>query len=236
MRNASEDGYQLATLVVVVLTILVVIAYLLIFINPRVALNPLKPPLAATSTLAVAAVSTLPPTWTPTATETSTPTALPTSTSTSTPTLLPTPTNVPPPPSSTPRPPTRAPAHVAPTPIPLSYSFRPVLESCTHSGSAAIQGLVTSGGGPVDGIHVELATGPDPASVAYDQTVRRDGNGNTAYYYGVPAPASGSFPWHVWVTDSPGTPQSDPNFQVSINNLPADDPDSCWLAIVNFVK
>jgi hypothetical protein len=235
MQNASEDGYQIATLVVVVLTVLVVIAYLLIFINPRVALNPFKPPLDATPTVAVAVVRTLPPTWTPTSTETSTPTATPTLTSTPTPT--PTPTNVPPPPpTATPPRPTRAPAAVAPTPMPLPYSFRPVLESCTHSGSAAIQGIVISGGGPIDGIHVELATGSEPSSVAYDQTVRRDGNGNTAYYYGVPAPESGSFPWHIWVADSDGNILSDPNFQVSINSLPAGDPDSCWLAVVDFVK
>lgn len=232
MQNTSEDGYQIATLVVVVLIVLVVIAYGLIFINPRVALNPFKPPLEVTPTLAIAAVSTLPPTWTPTPTDTATPTAMPTSTAT--PTLTPSPTSASTAtPSATPRP-TRQPAPVAPTPIPLPYSYRPVLQSCTHSGSTAIQGIVTSNGGPVDGIHVELATGSNRSDVAYDQTVRRDGNGNTAYYYGVPVPESGAFTYHVWVADSLGNPQSDSNFQISINNLPADDPNSCWLAVVNF--
>ncbi len=235
MQNASEDGYQIATLVVVVLTVLVVIAYLLIFINPNVALNPFKPPLDATPTVAVAAIRTLPPTWTPTATETSTPTATPTLTSTPTPT--PTPTNVPPPPpTATPPRPTRAPAAVAPTPMPLPYSFRPVLESCTHSGSAVIKGRVMSGGGPVDGAHVRLATSSDPASVQEEQVVKYDATGSTTFAFIVPPPESGSFPWHVWVVDSDGNALSDPNFQVSINSLPADDPDSCWLAMVDFVK
>ncbi len=239
MQNTSEDGYQIATLVVVVIIALVLIAYGLIFINPRVALNPFKPPVDTTPTLAIAAVSTLPPTWTPTPTDTTTPTATPTFTAM--PTLTPSPTSTPTiAPSATPRL-TRLPAPVAPvapvapTPITLPYSYRPVLQSCTHSGSASIQGNVTKGGGPVDGIHVELATGSDPSTVAYDQIVRRDGNGNTTYYYGVPA--SGSYQWHLWVTDTPGNPPlSDPNFQVSMNNLPADDPNSCWLAVVNFIQ
>ncbi len=237
MQNGSEDGYQIATLVVVVLTVLVVIAYLLIFINPRVALNPLKPPLDATPTVAIAAVRTLPPTWTSTATETSTSTPLPTSTSTSTPTFTSVPTNVPPPPpTATLAPPTRAPAAVAPTPIPLPYSFRPVLESCTHSGSAVIKGRVISGGGPTDGAHVRLATSSDPASVQEEQVVKYDATGSTTFAFIIPPPESGSFPWHVWVVDADGNALSDPNFQVSINNLPADNPDACWLAVVDFIK
>ncbi len=228
----TDETFQIATLVIVVLIVLVCMSYLLIFANPQVALNPLKPPIP-TSTLIIAA---LPPTWTPTPTDTTTPTA--THTFTAMPTMTPSPTSTPTiAPSATPRL-TRLPAPVAPvapTPITLPYSYRPVLQSCTHSGSASIQGNVTKGGGPVDGIHVELATGSDPSTVAYDQIVRRDGNGNTTYYYGVPA--SGSYQWHLWVTDTPGNPPlSDPNFQVSMNNLPADDPNSCWLAVVNFIQ
>ncbi len=233
MQNTSEDGYQIATLVVVVLSVLVVIAYGLIFINPRVALNPFKPPLEVTPTLAIAAVSTLPPTWTPTPTDTATPTAMPTSTAT--PTLTPSPTSAPTAaPSATPRP-TRQPAPVAPTPITLPYTYRGSLQSCAHSGSTQIKGRVTSGGGPVDGVHVRLATSPDPAAVVEDQTVKRDSDGSTIFGFVLSTiGALPSFNWYVWVTDAQGNALSDPNFPISMNNLPADDPNSCWLAVVNF--
>ena len=239
MQNASDDGYQIAMLVVLVLTVLVAIAYALIFINPRVALNPFKPPLDVTPTVAIAAVSTLPPTWTPTPTNTSTPTSTPTATSVPvSATPPPTHTAVPRPPTRTPPPPTAtsSSAAVPPTPIPLPYSFRPVLQSCTHSGSAVIKGSVISGGGPVVGARVRLATGSDPASVQEEQVVKLDVTGSTTFAFGVPSPASGSFPWHVWVVDTNGNALSDPNFQITINNLPADNPDSCWLAVVDFVK
>ncbi|MDE3091224.1 MAG: hypothetical protein KGJ80_17790 [Chloroflexota bacterium] len=234
MQNTSEDGYQIATLVVVVLIVLVTISYLLVFINPRIAFNPFKPPLAVTPTVAIAALPALPPTWTPEPTDTTTPTATPTSTAT--PTLTPAPTNPPTvSPTASPRP-TRTPAPIPPTLIPLAYTFRPVLQSCTHSGSTVIKGKVTSGGGPVDGVHVRLATSPDPATVQEEQTVRRDANGDTVYAFIIPPPGTGSFQWHIWVVDSEGTALSDPNYPISINTLPASDPQSCWLAIVDFVK
>jgi hypothetical protein len=237
MQNSSEDSYQLATLVVIVLIALVVIAYLLIFVNPRIALNPLKPPLVTTPTIAIAAIQALPSTWTPVPTDTAIPTAIPTETSA--PTLTPLPTNPPTAaPTATRRPPTRTPApgSVAPTPIPLPYSYRPVLASCTHSGSTVIKGKVSRGGNPVDGIHVMLGTSSDPASVQEDQTVKRDGNGTTSYAFVIGAPDSGAFAWHVWVTDGQGNTLSDPSFQFTINTLPADDPGSCWLAVLDFVQ
>lgn len=237
MQNASDEGFQLATLVVIVLIVLVVIAYLLIFINPRVALNPFKPPVVTTPTVAIAAIPTLPPTWTPAPTDTEVPTVTPTSTSS--PMSSPTPSSAPTiAPTASRRPPTRTPGAVAPTPIPLLYTYKPVKQSCTHSGSATIKGKVSSGGNPVDGIHVLLGTSSDPASVPEggDQTVQRDGNGNTSYAFIIPPPDSGAFAWHVWVTDGQGKVLSDPNFQITINTLPADDPGSCWLAILDFVQ
>lgn len=235
MQDASDEGFQLATIVVIVLVVLVVIAYLLIFINPSVALNPFKPPAVTTPTVAIAAISTLPPTWTPQPTNTEIPT--PTPTATSTPTLTPSPTNSPTAAATaTRRPPTRAPGAVAPTPIPLPYTYQPVLTSCTHSGSTTIKGKVSSGGNPVDGIHVMLGTSSDPASVQEDQTVKRDANGSTSYAFTIGAPSSGSFAWHVWITDGQGKTLSDPNFQFTINTLPAEDPSSCWLAVLDFMQ
>jgi hypothetical protein len=235
MQDASDEGFQLATLVVIVLIVLVVIAYLLIYINPSIALNPFKPLAVTNPTVAIAAISTLPPTWTPQPTSTEIPTQTPTASST--PTLAPSPTNPPTPTATaTRRPPTRAPGAVPPTPIPLPYTYQPVLTSCTHSGSTVIKGKVSSGGNPIDGIHVMLATSSDPASVQEDQTVKRDGNGTTSYAFVIGAPDSGAFPWHVWVTDGQGKTLSDPNFQFTINTLPAEDPLSCWLAVLDFVQ
>ena len=108
--------------------------------------------------------------------------------------------------------------------------------SCSHSGSTTIKGKVTSGGNPIDGIHVMLATSSDPASVQEDQVVKRDGDGSTSYAFVIGAPDSGSFAWHVWVADEQGNILSDPNFQFTINTLPAEDPASCWLAVLNFVQ
>ncbi len=235
MQDASDEGFQLATLVVIVLVVLVVIAYLLIYINPSIALNPFKPLPPTTPTVVIAAISTLPPTWTPQPTNTAIPTETPTATATPTPTPLPTDTPAPTP-TATRRPTARAPGLVPPTPIPLPYTYRPVLSSCTHSGSTTIKGTVSSGGNPVDGIHVMLATSSDPSSVQEDQTVKRDANGTTNYAFVIGAPASGAFPWHVWVTDGQGKILSDPNFQFTINTLPADDPASCWLAVLDFVQ
>jgi len=237
MQNTSEDGYQIATLVVIVLIVLVVVAYLLVFINPRIALNPFKPPLLATPTLAVAALPALPPTWTPTPSVTATPTL--TATPTSTPTLTPSPSPTAEPASATPatpRSPTRTPAPIPPTPIPLPYAFRPALESCTHSGSTVIKGRVTSGGGPADGVHIRLATSPDPGAVVDERTVGRDSDGSTTYAFVLSLGSLAPFNWYLWVTDAQGATLSDPNFHISMNDLPAEDPQSCWLAVVNFAK
>ncbi len=238
MQNTSEDTFQIATLVVIVLTALVVIAYLLIFINPRIALNPFKPPVPVTPTIALAALPALPPTWTPTPTDTATPTLTPTPTST--PTLTATPTNPPTAiPSATPRPPTRTPAAAAPpTAIPSPYSYRAVLQSCSHSGGTFIKGKVTSGGQPDEGVRVRVATSPDPAAVIEEQIAHNAGDGNASYAFTLRTLGAFDTPsiWYVWVIDGVGNPASDPNFHVTTNNLPADDPSSCWLAIVDFVK
>lgn len=237
MDNTSEDTYQIATLVVIVLTALVVIAYLLIFINPRIALNPLKPPLPVTPTVAVAALPALPPTWTPTPTDTATTT--PTPTSTSTPTFTATPTNAPTAiPSATPRPPTRTPAPAPPAPPGPQYAYRAVLQSCTHSGGTFIKGKVTSGGQPDEGVRVRVGTSPDPAAVIEEQIAHNQGDGNASYAFTLRTLGAFDTPsiWYVWVIDGVGNPASDPNFHVTTNNLPADDPAACWLAIVDFAK
>ncbi len=146
----TDETFQIATLVIVVLIVLVCMSYLLIFANPQVALNPLKPPIP-TSTLIIAA---LPPTWTPTPTSTSTftPTPTPTATPTFTPTPTSTPTNTPIPTATrhpTPRP-TRTPA---PPPPAQTYVFnlgRPV-EVHRNCGTWYLSGTVWNSSNPSNG-------------------------------------------------------------------------------------
>ena len=142
MQTAAEEGFQIATIVVVVMIFLVCMGFALVFINPQVSLNPLKPPVF-TLTLVIAA---MPPTWTPTSTQTPTPTRTPTFTFTPTNTSTPTntPTNTPvATPTRTRVPFTRTP--VPPTPSPWTYD--PFPRGCNHSGGTFIEGYVTNPGG-----------------------------------------------------------------------------------------
>ena len=125
----------LATVMLLVLTVMTCLCYLAIYINPQMPLNPFPPPrqVAQASPTSVApepsapSVPTFPPTWTPTATATATdtplptdtPTVTPTPTHTATPTFAPTATRTPRPPAP---PPTATPTHTpVPSPTPWPY-------------------------------------------------------------------------------------------------------------------
>lgn len=235
MRDGSDDAYQIATLVVATLTVVAAIAMVMIFINPRVAFNPFKPPIIPTP-IAIA-LPTLPPTWTPTATstQTSTPTIAPTLTSTPTLTPSPTSTAFPTAPSPT-RGPTRTPVATSqpPTPIPSPYTYKPTI-SCSHSGGTYIKGTVTNGGQPQDGIRVRVATSPDPAAVV-EETFARGASGYSFMLKAIGSFGSQPAVWYVWIVDGTGTALSDPNFHFSTNNYPPDDARACWLAVVDFVR
>ena len=102
MRRFWSDRSSAAfSLLLLIASVLVLIWYLLIAVNPAGPWNPLPPPrtpvaIAARTTRLAGPAETWPPTWTPTATGTHTPTPTITSTPTSTPTRRPpTPTNTP---------------------------------------------------------------------------------------------------------------------------------------------
>lgn len=137
----DDRTLEIATVIVVVIIALVILCYLVIFINPQFILNPFKPPLP---TLAAQVTSAFEPTWTPTPTptRTNTPTATPTwtptptptdtatplpptATDTPTPTETPTPTatNPPPPPKPTPK----------PTPYPYDYTLSEAGPDCERT-------------------------------------------------------------------------------------------------------
>lgn len=231
MQTAAEETFQIATIVVVVLIVLACMGMMLIFINPQVALNPLKPPLP-TTTLVLAA---LPATWTPTPTET--PTFTPTPTSTYTPTFTPTKTNTPTntplfTPTRTRVPPTRTPR--PPTPSPWSYyAFR---RGCNHSGGTFIEGYVTNPGGEEAGTRVTLGTAPGSGVV---QTLITGSDRSPGYYTFVlnaNGPRTGT--WYVWIADVSGKALSDPNTARVVTNdiRNGDDPNSCWQAFIDFAR
>lgn len=245
-HSDSEEKYQIATLVVWTLTGLVIFFYAIIFVNPRVAFNPFKPPLP-TSTL-LAALPPLPPTWTPTAPSSPTPSATATQTTTATRVIPPTaaaatvtatttPTTTP---TVTARPPTRTPAPTTvapPTAIPSTYSYRATL-NCSHSGGTQIKGSVSSGGQPQEGVRVRVATSPDAATVVEEQLTRRQFDGSAGYAFVLRATGAFDPPatWYVWIVDGAGNPLSDPNFHFQTNNFPREHPLACWLAVVDFTK
>ncbi len=227
----TDEIFQVATLVVAVLIVLVCMGYLLIFVNPQVALNPLKPPLP-TSTLQLSA---LPATWTPT--PTNTPTLTPTPTPTYTPTFTPTPTNTPTntpiaTPTRTRRPATRTP--VPPTASPYIYSI--VYNHCEHSGGTFIEGYTKNAQGEEAGVRVRLGTQPGSGEV---QTLTTGSERSPGHYTFV-LRDQGSRPgtWYVWVVDANGNPLSNPSAgRVVTNDIRnGDDPASCWRAEIHFER
>jgi hypothetical protein len=246
MQDGSEEKYQIATWVVLTIAALVIVFYMIIFLNPRIAFNPFKPPWP-TATFIVA-LPALQPTWTPTETSVPEPTATPSASATATlvvpppPTfVLSTATTVPTlPPTATPRPPTRTPVPTSAAPpaaIQSGYPYRATL-SCSHSGGTQIKGTVTSGGQPQEGVRVRVATSPDAATIVEEQSTRRQPDGSASYAFVLKTGGAYDSPamWYVWIADGAGNPISDPNFHFQTNNYSPDNPLACWLAVVDFVK
>ncbi len=140
LDQITDEMLTIGIVVVGSLTALVLFAYIAIFINPQIAINPFPPP-EVSPTVQAAAVATFPPTWTPKPTVTPTPpptvTRIPTAPPFSTlgptntpipidvlirPTVLPTETPVAPPPPAAP---TFPPATSAPPPPPPPPTSRP---------------------------------------------------------------------------------------------------------------
>jgi hypothetical protein len=211
----------------VVIIVIVCMGQLLIFMNPRIAINPFKPPPPTGTPL-----PTFPATYTPTLTGTPTNTFTPTVTDTSTPTDTPTPiwTNTPTITPSRTRPPwTRTP--IPPTASPYSYNVQRGV--CEHSGGTYIEGYVNSAAGPLDGVLVRFATSPGGGD---GQTLSTGADRPGHYTFVLNASGARPGTWYVWIVDSSGRALSDPNAgRVTTNNISnGDDPNSCWRAEINF--
>lgn len=237
MERRNQETYQIATLVLVILTVLVCMSYLLIFFNPQIALNPLKPPLPTPTAVVLGLVPTWTPTWTPTPTRTFTPSPTPTITDTPLPTSAPsrtpslTPTRKILARTSTPRP-------IVPTTVAYQYPYYPT-KKCYHAGGTFIEGTVWSGSGgyPVKGVRVALGSGPNTGDIYYATT---GNSGVSDGYYLFVIRQNGSAPgnYYMWVVDGNGLPQSDPNQGlITTNNISnGADPNACWRAVVDFIR
>jgi hypothetical protein len=232
MQEAQDEMFQMATLVIVVVTVIVLIAYAVIFVNPRIAINPFKP-LLPTPTLFEGLPATWTPTLTSTPTETFTPTLTETPTPTDTPTLTPstTPTIIPP--TSTRRPATWTPRPPTATTSPITYIV--LKGTCEHSGGTFIEGYVTNPQGEESGTRVNLGT--SPGSNVVDSRTTGYGERSPGHYTFV-LNANGAKPgtWFVWIVDASGRTISDPSqARVTTNDIRnGDDPNACWRAEVNF--
>jgi hypothetical protein len=232
MDENPDEIFQIGALVVIGLTVVAIAAFLVIGVNPQIAINPFKPPLPTGT-----ATRSLPPTWTPTSTNTPTststptvtPSITPTPTATDTPTSTPIPSNTPRP---TPRPPTRTPA----PPPPPSYPYFITLSSCEHSGGTFIEGYVNSAQGPLSGISVSYGT--SPGSNVAGTVVTEGTEGRVGHYTFVLSPNNARpGTWYVWITDGTGKLYSDPNAgRIVTNNIKDDNSGSCWRAEVDFAR
>ena len=149
--------YTAGAIAVAAVTVLLLIYYVVLFVEPTSDLNPFPPQVEATIVAAVPVTPTLPPTWTPeatasaTATTTVTPRPTLTSNPTATPTDRPIPTETPIPlPTSTPGP--------TPTPQPPLYLHSGMFAGpdCTWTGVFGVVWTVTDL--PREGVQVHLWT------------------------------------------------------------------------------
>ena len=163
-----------------------------------------------------------PPTDTPTPTETATP--KPTATATRRP--------------PTPRPTTRVPQPTAPPPptvSPYEFHANPPLP-CSHSGLTFLKGTVYLDKNDPNSRYVGaiVALGPPDGSTIYDK-VLTDGMGEYTFVLGGPGQARPGT-WGIWLVDPSEKRKSDIGGPIVTNDLPADNPNSCWAGGVDFWK
>lgn len=189
MSRLNNQTATILLAVVLGMTILSLLCYLTIFIQPDIPFNPLSPSRATaiailkTSQAPVIVIPSFtpdisyPPTWTSTPTKTPGPTKTATDTRTPTPTKTATPTKTPTPTRTfTPRPPTLPPPPTAtPTPFPYYVSSYSSENNCADIG---LKGVVNGSDGlPQAGVVIQYGE-VDVAGSRF--TTKTDGNGRYA--------------------------------------------------------
>lgn len=206
MANLDNRLTTVLLSMVLGLTVLSIICYAVIYVQPNLPINPLSPKratvranrLIASFTATPLPTSTretpYPPTWTPTHTNTPGPTKTSTNTRTPTPTKTNTPTRTPTstatstsPPPTIPPPPTNT-----ATPFPFVVSSHSGRQNCADTG---LEGVVTGSDGlPLPGVEIEYGEIGVPGSRFFSST---DGNGR----YGallIPGNSPGAYSTHNW--------------------------------------
>ncbi len=179
------------------------------------------------------------PTFTPIPPDTDTP--VPTETKPPPPTARPTATRRPPTPRPTARPPTAVPPPAQPPapppPPPSTFEFHanPPLP-CAHSGMTYLKGSVYNDRNDPNNKYVGaiVALGPPDGSTIWDH-VKTDANGEYTFVLSNPGqPRPGT--WALWLVDPSLKRKSDIGGPIITNDLPADNPQSCWAGGVDFWK
>jgi hypothetical protein len=218
------------------MTVLAIICYVTIFVQPNIPINPLSPQRATEQAeLLVAAQpdnvvtptpdQAYPPTWTPTSTNTPGPTKTPTDTRTPTPTKTSTPTWTPTnTPTNTPLPPTLPPT-VTPTPTPfpfvvVSHSGR---NNCADTG---LEGVVNGADGlPLAGVQVQYGEIGVSGS-RFLATTDNNGRYGALLIPGASKPASyQSHNWYAYILED-GQRASE-TFRFTTDPIYADNPSHC---------
>ncbi|CAG0947196.1 hypothetical protein ANRL1_03796 [Anaerolineae bacterium] len=183
----------------------------------------------------VAPTRTLRPTNTALPTPTYSP--VPTDTATPAPTIAPvqkTPTRRPATPKSvipSPRPTTAPQSTVSP----YEFHANPPIP-CAHSGLTYLKGSVYNDKNDPNNKYIGaiVALGPPDGSKIYD-VVKTDSYGEYTFVLGGPGQANPGT-WAIWLVDPTHNRKSDISAPITTNNLPADNPASCWTSGVDFWK
>ncbi len=148
-----------------------------------------------------------------------------------------TPTKKPPTPKpATAVPPTAVVPTVPPAPVASTMEYHVNPPRCEHSGMTYIKGTVYNDKNDPTNIYVGaiVALGPPNASTMYVDPVKTDARGHSTFVLSGNGASPGT--WGVWMIKPDGTRKSDIGGPVTTNNLPADNPSSCWAGIVDFWK
>jgi len=220
------------------MTLLSILCYATIFIQPNIPFNPLSPQQATEAAgtriasfptpapqSSATTDQTYPPTWTPTLTntpgptKTSTSTRPPTPTKTATPTRTPTATR-----TKTPLPPTVPPPPTAtPTPLPYTVSSHSSKNNCADTG---LEGIINGANGlPMAGVQVQYGE-IGVAGSRFIATTDNNGRYGALLIPGASKPASyQSHNWYAYILDS-GRRASE-EFRFTTDPIYANNPKHC---------
>lgn len=237
---ARLDNHLTTVLLAMIMgmTILSILCYATIFVQPNIPFNPLSPQRATQVAMAritqvppqfLFPTATLdasyPPTWTSTPTSTPGPTKTPTSTRTPTPTKTPTSTKTPTATNTnTPRPPTLPPPPTStPTPLPYSVASHSSRNNCADIG---LEGVVNGANGlPVAGVQIQFGEIGVGGS-RFIATTDNNGRYGALLLPGSSKPASlRSHDWYAFIVES--GQQASEQFTFTTDPIYANNPRHC---------